>query len=1038
MAKDTKEVEEDEQETSEEDSLETPSDAGITKMPADRVEESVDASGEDIFDDAFGEDDETKESRKKLKERAKELMEDLEKKKAKELSKIEDKVAEETENSEDEAEKEPIEEEIENSKNDAEEEAGETPEEPPQNDSENEVGGKVDMRVIQEEEPEEEEKPREKLHPIERKIIKSVIKNKAKQSSKNEIEENAEKAEEEILKEDGITESGVLEADEDEVEFEEELDEMAESSTGIKPNLEFLMSDEGNAFIGRKRSVLKKYGEEAGLFIGRVEEEDLRNTGVCLDGLHPHVVFACGARGTGKSYVLGVIAEELALKNKNVGIVAVDPVGVFWSMRHPNRDEKELELLAQWGIMPKGVQNVKVFIPVGMKNTVPSSTYDSVFSIQPALLTVEDWCLTFGIDRFSPTGLLMEKGIAKMKSGYTNLKGEKIRGKENTFSLEDLIVCFETDSEVNNRERGYKTDSIRALVSRFDAAKHWGVLDEKGTPLGILSRSGQLTILDISFLEENVGALVVGILARRLLSARKLSTRREAAGKFSDAVEDLVEVGIPPTWLLIDEAHTLIPGGNVKTPASNALIEYVKQGRRPGCSLVFATQQPSAIDPRVLSQLDIMMAHKLVFDDDIKSITKRTPAIIPPAYKKPNFIKTMPLGVALVGDRQETTSRAFIMKIRPRMSQHEGRDAETVQLKQEIKKDQLENLAVNLILRQLEKDPKIPVENLEQAVDSLNHTYEKDMKAETILEKLKKKGIIAKDGYLAQESLLKEGIAEKIKTGKEIAGAKTPAKMSEEKDEETEFEEKVELISLQPEIDEANARKTLAKHMLRKKLGLFGEEEILDRLSLKYVAIYKVKYNYFSQKNAFQSRDTYIDSLTGEFIHDVNGKIRESKGLSKLKDLREGETTVLKLLGTAKNKATIGEIASATKMEEGNVGKIMEVLLEKELVNVSKASDREFYSLNAKEIDLPQNPLHEILDSIGKRPITEIESAAAIQPAIAQKDVQDLLKKLWGNITVREITELYLPVWEGVMKKRTGEERIERIDAINGNRLIFS
>lgn len=999
--------------------------AGITKLPADRVEESVDTSS-DIFDDVFGEDDEAKEARKRLKERAKELIEDMKKKKANE----------ERENKRDDEESAPEEDE----KISAENEEADRETENEEAHEETEVGGKVDMRVIQADEPEEEEEPREKMHPIERKIVKSVIKNKASEVAKNERKmenekKEIEKSEEEIFKEDGITEEGIEE--EDDAESEEASDGSSESdSGGIKPKLDFLMSEKGNAFIGRKKSVMKNYGEEAGLFIGKVEEEALNGTNVFLDGLHPHVVFACGARGTGKSYVLGVIAEELALKNENVGIVAIDPVGVFWSMRHPNRDEKELELLAQWGIMPKGVKNVKVFIPVGMKNTVPASTYDAVFSIQPALLTADDWCLTFGIDRFSPTGLLMEKGIAKMKSGYINLKGEKNRGKENTFSLEDLIVCFETDAELNNREKGYKTDSIRALVSRFDAAKHWGVFDEKGTPLGMLSRSSQLTILDISFLEENVGALVVGILARRILAARKLSTRREAAGKFSDAVEDLVEVGIPPTWLLIDEAHTLIPGGNLKTPASSALIEYVKQGRRPGCSLVFATQQPSAIDPRILSQLDIMMAHKLVFDDDIKSITKRTPAIIPPAYKKPNFIKTMPLGVALIGDRQETTSRAFIMKIRPRMSQHEGRDAETVQVRHELKKEHLENLAVNIILKQLEKDPRISSENLDQTIDSLNRTYEKDMKVETILEKLKKKGIISENGYLMQAAYQKGAEGEKEsgpeKTAQKIMGVEKREPIGGE-----EYEEKVELISLQPTIDEANARKLLAKHMLKKKLGLFGEEEIIDRLSLKYVTIYKVKYNYFSQKNAFQARETYIDSLTGEFIHDINGKIKESRGLSRLKDLREGETSVLRLLAAAKSRGTAEEIAAALKMDEGNAKKILEALAEKGLVLVSKGKEAELYSLNEKEIDLPQNPLHEILGSIGKRPITEIESAAAIQPSVQQKDVPDFLKKLWGNVTVREITELYLPVWEGVMKKKTGEERIERIDAINGNRLVF-
>jgi hypothetical protein len=179
-------------------------------------------------------------------------------------------------------------------------------------------------------------------------------------------------------------------------------------------------------------------------------------------------------------------------------------------------------------------------------------------------------------------------------------------------------------------------------------------------------------------LEDNVSALVIGILARRILAARKLSTRKEAAKKFKTMdVDELLEIEIPPTWLFIDEAHTLIPSGNVRTPATTALAEYVKQGRRPGCSLVFATQQPSAIDAKVLSQLDLLITHKLVFDDDIKAVYRRAPTIIPMQYKRSNFIKTMPIGVGMVADRSEETSRAFVMRIRPRMSQHEGREAET-------------------------------------------------------------------------------------------------------------------------------------------------------------------------------------------------------------------------------------------------------------------------------------------------------------------------------------------------------------------------
>src|SRR3989344_4558189 len=297
------------------------------------------------------------------------------------------------------------------------------------------------------------------------------------------------------------------------------MDNAAMASEGIidegpsAEKLTFLADKEKNSvFIGRKASIFKRFGYEAALHIGRVNEKEFENNEVFLDSLNPHVVFVCGARGSGKSYVLGVVAEELAEKNRNVGTIVVDPVGVFWSMKFPNKDEKEIEKLREWGLEPKGLSNIKVFIPFGMMKEVPKSTYNAGFSIQPSLLTGEDWALTFGVDRFSVSGLLLEKALKKVEKGYTQIEThKKIPAKGKEYSLFDLITCLETDSELNSREKGYKQDSIRAIVSRFEAAKHWGIFHEKGTPLSELSREGQLTILDTSFLEDNVTALVNGI-----------------------------------------------------------------------------------------------------------------------------------------------------------------------------------------------------------------------------------------------------------------------------------------------------------------------------------------------------------------------------------------------------------------------------------------------------------------------------------------------------------------------------------------------
>lgn len=754
------------------------------------------------------------------------------------------------------------------------------------------------------------------------------------------------------------------------------------------------------------------------------------------------------------SYVLGVVAEELAIKNKNVGIVVVDPIGVFWSMKHPNKEARELEMLAKWDLLPRGLDNVKVFIPVGMKESVPKSTFDAVFSIQPSLLTAEDWCLTFGIDRFSPTGLLMEKGISKVKSGYLKIDGKEVRGKQNTFSLEDLVKCFEDDAELNDRDKGYKADSIRALVSRFDAAKHWGIFDDKGTSLGLLSRAGQMTILDTSFLDDSVSALVVGIFARRILAARKLGTRREAAGKFEEEADitELVELNIPPTWLFIDEAHTLIPGGNQKTPASSALVEYVKQGRRPGCSLVFATQQPSAIDSRVLSQLDVIMAHKLVFDDDIKAIHKRTPTIVPGAYKKSNFIKTLPIGTALTGDRTETTSRAFVMNIRPRMSQHEGRDAETIQTNQELDTDKVEMLAVNIVKRQLEKDPSIRLESVQETIDTLNNTYKKSITLEEILRMLNDNGVIEKEGKLFNKEVLKE-IEEEENLVKEqeeneeesesnstLGDGKGKTKLQrklskdvlEFEEELNDIEERVELTALRLSVEEQRARKILAGFAEKK--FLFIENEILDRLTLKHAQIYKVRYKYFSHKDAFHEGEAFINSLTGEFIHDDRGNLRESKGLPILLDLNEAETNILKLI--AEKKRTAKETAELMRMEEGNAKRVLDTLVKKKLlIKLIDEKKNELYTHGKIEMELPPTPLHEILPSIGKRQITEVDSAIIIQPILSEKEIPELLKKLWGSVIVKEITHLFLPIWEGVLKKRTGEEKIILIDGINGGRI---
>lgn len=618
----------------------------------------------------------------------------------------------------------------------------------------------------------------------------------------------------------------------------------------------FALGDESKVYIGRKKSIHREYGEEGTLFLGEITEEERQGTKVYMDGLAPHVVFICGSRGSGKSYTLGVIVEELVKKNPNVGIVVIDPIGVFWSMKYPNKEKREIELLEQWGLEPEGLKNVRVFIPYGYKDEVPKETYDSLFSIRVSELTVDDWCLTFGIERFSPSGLLLDTVLSKLKNKL--------------YDIQDMIDIINNDPDILSKSRGFKGDTRRAIISRLEAAKSWGVLSKEGTGLHELSKEGQITVIDISFLEENVAALTIGILARKILDARKKITRRITMDEYSKSLNDFFEEDIPPTWLFIDEAHTLIPSGT-KTAASDALIEYVKQGRRPGCSLVFATQQPGAIDTKVLSQLDILISHKLTFEEDLKTVFKRMPTLVPKEYENPKFLRTIPTGVALVGDRSENTSRAFLMRIRPRITQHEGREV-LMDERTQVNEDDLKNLILRTLKRKLESSGEVSLVHIESVCDTMRRRY----------------GVVLDSDELINLLLSDEGL--ELRDGKILKKKSPDEKIRKKEKTEIHLEEPPKNIRGIP-VDESEVFKRLEKIRKKRFLGIFGDEEAVLSTEVLLLPVWIIRLEKEIKKNVYEEIEFFLDDRTHTLLYGKNLDPLLTLSEKELRQLKEGNLT---------------------------------------------------------------------------------------------------------------------------------------------------
>ncbi|UCH88129.1 MAG: DUF835 domain-containing protein [Thermoplasmata archaeon] len=439
----------------------------------------------------------------------------------------------------------------------------------------------------------------------------------------------------------------------------------------------------GAVILGRGKRTHDKLGVKGTVQVGAVCEKQkgpksLFGFKVRVDIEFPHIMFLCGKRGSGKSYSLGIFAEELARLRTGIGTVIIDPIGTFWSLKNSNKNPSEISALTRWGLEPQGFKNILIYTPIGFYNEY-RGIVDKPFSISPADLTAEDWCMVFDVDRFKTQGLLIGDVLEKVRNGYTAFYKKRyidVPGKPDRFSLGDIIQCIETDKGIISKDEGYAQATRRSLIARFTAAARWGLFATEGTPITELSVPNVVTVLDVSHpkIGDAKRSLIVGIIARKILEARLATSRLEDATAMGMTVQQTDS--IPITWLLIDEAHLMLPHTG-KTAASDALIEYAKLGRKPGCAMILATQRPAATNDEILSQVDLLIGHTLALQDDIAAFRKRVPAKLPSELGTSDFIRSIPVGVALLAD-QRTQKRTMLVQLRPRLTHHAGRAAAPV------------------------------------------------------------------------------------------------------------------------------------------------------------------------------------------------------------------------------------------------------------------------------------------------------------------------------------------------------------------------
>ncbi len=431
--------------------------------------------------------------------------------------------------------------------------------------------------------------------------------------------------------------------------------------------------------IGRSEKDRGKYGTEGTIFLGKhyvkMGQTTSLSNKIFLDVSRSHVVFVCGKRGSGKSYTMGVIAEGISdlppeIK-QNLAVVILDTMGIYWTMKYPNI--KETQLLKEWGLEGKGL-DIKIYTPFGYFNKYKDEGIptDYPFSINPSELDASDWCMTFGIDINSEHGVLIERIIH-------NLQETK---KE--YNIKDIIDAIKKDERSQEHIKN-------AVENRFIGAEKWGLFSKEGTKLKNLVRGGQVTVLDVGCYAtipgtQGLRGLVIGLIAEKLFVQRMIARKSEELKSITETTtlsieKKEIEQKEPLVWLVIDEAHEFLPRDEI-TVATHPLLIILREGRQPGISLILASQQPGKIHTDVMTQSDVVIAHRLTAKVDIDAL-----GMLMQTYMRQGLDKQLNLlprisGSAIVFD--DMNERIYNMRVRPRFTWHGGESPIAIHKKKKI------------------------------------------------------------------------------------------------------------------------------------------------------------------------------------------------------------------------------------------------------------------------------------------------------------------------------------------------------------------
>ncbi len=273
--------------------------------------------------------------------------------------------------------------------------------------------------------------------------------------------------------------------------------------------------------------------------------------------------------GSGKSYLAGVLLEEMLMPYNRAAVLIIDPHGEYSTLQEMmNRPQ-----FREGDYKP----TVRIFQPESVRVRIDTLTLADLRYLLPNLSEKMHYQL----------GRAYAFAQRSFKSGY---------------NLEQLLYAVRqtVEGKKGGEENGFEAEeedpTTGALIWRLNAVLGGSRIfnNSENLELGKLFRPGQCTVIQLNEVDQREQQVIASTILRRVYQAR-LDTSKQ---KISRGDKNYIPF---PVFCLLEEAHNYAPA-SADAVSTDVLKQILSEGRKFGVSVGLISQRPGKLDSDVLSQ----------------------------------------------------------------------------------------------------------------------------------------------------------------------------------------------------------------------------------------------------------------------------------------------------------------------------------------------------------------------------------------------------------------------------------------------------